>query len=70
MSESDVADIDQVERRLSNGETWFWYLFAGISYILVSLRYKYLLNWLVGPLWLVVVIWVGPLVSDRLRGRK
>jgi hypothetical protein len=57
-------------RRLSLGESWFWYLVAGTSYVVASLFNKFLLNWIIGPVWLVLVIWVGPLVADRLRGRR
>jgi hypothetical protein len=63
--------LDHVgQRRLQGGEMWFWYLFAGITYVGVSLWQKFLLNWLVGPVWLIVVIWAGPAVYDRLRRRE
>ena len=48
---------------------WAWYLFAGVSYIGVSLWLKFLLNWLIGPVWLMAVIWAGPALVERLRSR-
>jgi hypothetical protein len=56
-------------RRLSGRETALWYGVAGLSYVGVSIFHKFLLNWFVGPLWLVVVVWLGPLLVDRVRGR-
>ncbi len=56
-------------RRLSLGETWFWYLVAGVSYVGVAIWHKFLLNWLIGPVWLVAVVWLGPLAVDRVRSR-
>lgn len=46
-----------------------WYLLAALSYIGVGLVEKGLLNWVVGPLWLVAVVVAGPAVVDRIRGR-
>jgi hypothetical protein len=56
-------------RALNLRETWFWYVFAGVTYIGASLAQKGLLNWFVGPAWLVAVVWFGPLLVDRIRGR-
>lgn len=53
-------------RRLVGKEEWFWYLFAAISYILLGIWHKWLLNWFVGPVWLVVIIVAGPWLTDRL----
>lgn len=55
------------ERRLSRRETVFWYGLAGVTYIVASIFQKSLLNWFVGPLWLVAVIWFGPLLTDGVR---
>ncbi len=57
-------------RRLTGKEEWFWYLAAAVSYVGVSMFHKGLLNWFVGPLWLVAVVVIGPAVWDRLRGRR
>jgi hypothetical protein len=53
-------------RRLIGKEEWFWYLVAAVSYILLGIWHKWLLNWFVGPLWLVGIIVVGPWITDRL----
>lgn len=53
-------------RRLGGKEEWFWYLAAAISYILLGIWHKFLLNWFVGPLWLVAVVVIGPALWDRL----
>ncbi|MFK7917094.1 MAG: hypothetical protein AB8G14_03360 [Ilumatobacter sp.] len=52
-------------RRLVGKEEWFWYLVAALSYILLGIWHKWLLNWFVGPVWLVAVIVVGPWLTDR-----
>ena len=57
-------------RRLSGREEALWYLVATVSYVGVGMFHKGLLNWLVGPLWLVAVVTLGPLVADRLRHRR
>jgi hypothetical protein len=68
--EQVTDDLDfSGSRRLGGKEEWFWYLTAAVSYITVSIWHKFLLNWFVGPLWLVVWIVVGPAVWDRIRGR-
>ena len=36
--------------------------------MLASIWHKFLLNWFVGPFWLVAVVIVGPAIWDRLRG--
>jgi hypothetical protein len=55
--------------QLSLGQTWFWYLFAGITYLAASIWQKGLLNWIIGPLWLVAVVWIGPALVNRVRKR-
>jgi hypothetical protein len=57
-------------RRLGPGETAFWYGLAGISYIALSIFHKWLLNWMIGPLWLVAFVWLGPELVDRVRRRR
>lgn len=46
-----------------------WYLVAALSYIVAGLAQKGLLNWVVGPLWLVAVVVAGPALVDRIRRR-
>jgi energy-converting hydrogenase Eha subunit G len=69
--EPSNSDLDfRGSRRLTGTEEWFWYVAAGVSYVIVSMWHKFLLNWFVGPLWLVAVVVVGPALVDRVRGRK
>lgn len=44
------------------------YGLAGLSYIAFGVFNKWLLNWVVGPLWLVAWVWAVPAMIDRLRG--
>jgi len=53
-------------RRLGGREEWFWYLAAAVSYIVLAIWHKFLLNWFVGPLWLVAVVVIGPALWDRM----
>jgi hypothetical protein len=68
--EPGEANLDfSGSRRLAGKEEWFWYVAAAVSYIAVSMFHKSLLNWFIGPLWLVATVVIGPAVWDRLRGR-
>ncbi len=53
-------------RRLVGREEWFWYLAAAVSYILLGIWHKWLLNWFVGPAWLVAFVVLGPWLTDRI----
>jgi hypothetical protein len=69
--ESEGSDTGAVydfrgARRLVGGEEWFWYLAAGVSYILLGIWHKWLLNWFVGPVWLVAFVVIGPWLTDRV----
>jgi len=65
------GDRDAQGRRktLTGWETALWYGLAGVTYIGASTFEKGLLNWLIGPAWLVAIVWGGPALVDRLRGR-
>jgi hypothetical protein len=56
-------------RRLGRREEAFWYLFAAVSYVSLGIYHKWLLNWIVGPLWLVATVAIGPVILDRIRRR-
>ena len=43
---------------------------AGVSYIVVGVYQKWVLNWFVGPAWLVVVVVLGPWLVDQVRTRS
>jgi len=53
-------------RRLGGAEEWAWYLTAAVTYITLGIWHKWILNWFVGPLWLVTIVVVGPWLTDRL----
>ena len=56
-------------RPLSGREEAGWYLVAAVSYVAASVWQKGLLNWFIGPVWLVIVVSLGPIAVDRLRRR-
>lgn len=43
------------------------YLLAGASYVALGVFHKFLLNWIIGPIWLVAWIWAVPALVERLR---
>jgi hypothetical protein len=45
------------------------YVVAGITYVVAGLWQKFLLNWIIGPVWLVAWIWLAPALAERLRVR-
>ena len=47
----------------------FLYLAAAVSYIGLSIYWKWLLDWIVGPLWLVAWVWGLPALWRLLRGK-
>lgn len=47
----------------------FWYAAATVTYISASIVEKGLLNWFIGPLWLVGFVWAGPALTARIRRR-
>lgn len=72
VSSPERSDLDvRGSRRLTGKEEWFWYVAAAISYILFGIWHKFLLNWFVGPLWLIAVVVAGPAIWDRIpRSRR
>jgi hypothetical protein len=67
-----VADLDVVPAGVHGfyvrHEYGVLYALAGISYVVVGMRVTFLLNWIVGPLWPIAVIWAGPPLVRRLTG--
>jgi hypothetical protein len=53
-------------RRLGPTEQVVWYLVAGVSYVGLGIFHKWLLNWFVGPAWLVAVVVIGPWLTDQV----
>jgi hypothetical protein len=63
-------------RPAGNDPPWYdrrWelalYLSAGATYIGVAMFHKFLLNWIIGPIWLVAWVWLVPVLVERLRRR-
>lgn len=44
------------------------YVVAGASYIGLGIFHKFLLNWVIGPIWLIAAVWLVPVLIDRVRG--
>jgi hypothetical protein len=66
---SDAGTTDD-ERPLGRTEKVFWYGLAGVTYCGVAIFEKGLLNWIIGPVWLVAFVAGGPALVDRIRGRR
>ena len=43
------------------------YVAAGVTYVVAGMYFKFLLNWVIGPVWLVAWIWAAPVLVERLR---
>jgi len=43
------------------------YVVAGVTYVVLGVFHKWLLNWVIGPIWLVAWVWLTPLVVERVR---
>jgi len=56
-------------RQLSRAETAAWYGIAAVTYVAAAIFEKGLLNWLIGPAWLIAIVCVGPAAFDRVRRR-
>lgn len=67
---ADATGDARGSSRLTGPTEWYWYLAAAVSYIGFGIFHKFLLNWFVGPVWLVAVVVIGPAVVDRLRRRR
>jgi hypothetical protein len=35
------------------------YVVAGVSYVVLGMQFKWLLNWILGPLWLIAIVWLA-----------
>ena len=52
---------------------WFelaLYLLAGVTYIGFGMFHKFLLNWIIGPLFITVWAWYVPVLQARWRERR
>jgi hypothetical protein len=57
-------------RRLGRREEFIWYVIAAVTYTCLAVYHKWLLNWIMGPGWLVATVTIGPAVIDRIRRRS
>lgn len=62
-------ELAGVDARLTGATEWLWYIVAAVSYIAFGIWNKWLLNWLLGPIWLVAVITIGPPLATGIRVR-
>ena len=46
------------------------YVLAAVSYVGLGMFHKFLLNWIIGPIWLIAWVWLAPIVVDRIRGLR
>ena len=56
------GDPDWYTRRWEVG----LYVVAGITYVIVGMFNKWMLNWVLGPIWLIVWVWIVPGIADRI----
>jgi hypothetical protein len=49
---------------------WVLYPAAALSYVALGLAFKPALNWIVGPLWVLLVVWILPASITRLRASR
>ena len=54
---TDSAPIAAEPGRLTGVAEWFWYVASAAGYITLGVWHKWLLNWFIGPLWLVTPQW-------------
>lgn len=43
------------------------YVLSGVTYVVLGMFHKWLLNWIIGPVWLVAWVWLVPAAADVLR---
>jgi hypothetical protein len=55
-------------RRGFRGSEVLLYLTAALSYIALSTKHLWLLDWVIGPAWCVLWVWGIPALARALRG--
>lgn len=59
------------ERELTGRESVWLHVAAVVTYVPLGVLLRTpLLNWIVGPMYLVLVVWLVPPLLDRVRGRR
>ena len=46
------------------------YVLAATTYVGVGMFHKFLLNWIIGPIWLVAWVWFVPAAVEGVRRRR
>jgi hypothetical protein len=46
------------------------YVLAAVTYVGLGMFHKFLLNWIIGPVWLVSVVWFVPSLVEAVRRRS
>ena len=54
---------------LTHGLELSLYFLAGLTYVGVAMFHKFLLTWIIGPMWLVAWVWFAPAAIEALRRR-
>ena len=77
MSTSSGADVDPpsaAHTGRADDPPWYTrrielvlYVLAGVTYVGFGMFHKFLLNWIIGPVWLVAWVWAVPAAIERVR---
>jgi len=67
---AEAGGTGRLERAYVRHEYAVVYAVAAVRYTVLGLNFKWLLNWIVGPLWPVVFMWWGPVLVRRVTGWK
>ena len=55
----------------ARNQGWVLYPLAVVTYVAFGIAFKPALNWIVGPLWVLLIVWLLPAGIVRLlRGRR
>jgi hypothetical protein len=46
------------------------YVAASVTYVGLGMFHKWLLNWIIGPLWLIAWVWLVPAAIERTRSAR
>lgn len=76
-SDPSAGRPSSTERRRPDDPAWYTrrielglYVAAGVTYVVLGVFNKWLLNWVIGPIWLVAWVWLAPELVERFRRRS
>jgi len=55
---------------LTRGVEVALYVLAAVTYVGFGMFHKFLLNWIIGPVWLVAWVWLVPAAIEGVRRRQ